>query len=278
MGTPLVRHLSGQGVDIHVLTRKPDDAELPEGVTAVAGDLLNIEAMRRALQPVSTLFLLVPVTPHELTQTLLMLNLAKEAGIERVVYLSVYGVREYTNVPHCAAKHAAELMIEQLGIPATILRPNSFMQNDLMIRGAIQRAGLYAFPIGSKGVSSIDVRDIAEVAATAILRRERSAGPLPTEIINLVGPDVLTGKASAAIWSNALKRPITYGGDDTLAFERQVAKHVPDWNAMDLRLMLDRFQKDGLRASAADVDIMTSLLGKTPRRYADFVAETCVNW
>ena len=166
-----------------------------------------------------------------------------------------------------------------LGIPATILRPNCFMQNDAMFfKDALLGPGLYPFPIGEKGVSMVDVKDIAEVAAGALLQRERSLQKLPNEIINLVGPDALTGSSIAKIWSELLKKQVTYTGSDTPSFEARLANHAPGWMAMDMRLMLDRFCTDGMAATSADVEKMTQLLGRRPRSYADFAAETLVQW
>ena len=101
---------------------------------------------------------------------------------------------------------------------------------------------------------------------------------MPTEVVNVVGPEALTGADIAAIWSRVLARPIPYTGGDTRAFEQQLAQHGPAWMAMDMRLMLDRFQRDGMRGTAADVAEMTRRLGKAPRSYAAFAAETLVQW
>ncbi|NEL80782.1 MAG: NmrA family NAD(P)-binding protein, partial [Xanthomonas perforans] len=97
-------------------------------------DLTDVASMRAALSSVRTLFLLNAVTPDEVTQALIALNLAKEAGIERIVYLSVIHADRYTNVPHFTGKHTVERMIESLDIAATILRPAYFMQNEAMIQ------------------------------------------------------------------------------------------------------------------------------------------------
>jgi uncharacterized protein YbjT (DUF2867 family) len=235
--------------------------------------------MRIALDGVSTLFLLNAVSPQELTQALLTLSLAREAGIRRVVYFSVFNGEKFSDVPHFASKHAVERMIEQTGIPATILRPNCFMQNDAQFfRNALMGPGIYPFPIGEKGVSMVDVRDIAEIAAGALIRREQAADPMPSEIINLVGPEVLTGPSIAQIWSELLGKPVSYGGSATSAFEAQLAHHAPGWMAMDMRLMLDRFCSDGMAGSSDDVAQMTLLLGRQPRSYSGFAAETLAQW
>ncbi len=60
-------------------------------------------------------------------------------------------------------------MIHKSGLPATILRPNYFSQND---REFVAKKEAYRMPIGSVGVSMVDIRDIAEVAAVYLLERE----------------------------------------------------------------------------------------------------------
>ncbi|MGO6908544.1 hypothetical protein ACCS96_51720, partial [Rhizobium ruizarguesonis] len=80
----------------------------------------------------------------------------------------------------------------------------------------------------------IDVRDIAEIAALELLRREQAAEPLPLDRINLVGPQTLTGTGIAAIWSDVLARPIHYGGDNTEGFEQNLKQFMPGWMAYDI--------------------------------------------
>ncbi len=279
IGAVLVQELVRRGVAVSALTRDPAKARFPAGVVPVAGDMLDVAAMRKALGGVTTLFLLNAVSPQELTEAVLTLNLAREAGIERVVYFSVFNGERFTNVPHFATKHAVERMIAQMGIPATILRPNCFMQNDArFFRDALMGPGLYPFPIGEVGVSMVDVRDIAEIAATALLRREHSSVPLPGETINLVGPEALTGPGIAGIWSRLLGKPVTYAGSDTASFEARLAHHAPGWMAMDMRLMLDRFCADGMAARPGDVERMMELLGRKPISYADFAMATLAGW
>ncbi len=278
VGSHVLQNLSGQGVVVHALTRDPDKARFPDGVVPIKGDMLDVGSTRAALKQASTLFLLNAVTPQELTEAILTLNLAREAGIQRIVYFSVFDSDRFTNVPHLVAKHNVERMIEELGIPATILRANCFMQNDVMLKDPLLGNGVYPFPIGASGVSMVDVRDIAEVATIAILRRERSTEPLPHEVINLVGPNVLTGAGNAAIWADVLKKPITYSGDDLAMYEQQVGQYAPNWMAMDLRLMLDHFQRNGLIAAPGDVDLLTNLLGRPLRSYVEFAKETLARW
>ena len=273
VGRQVVHQLVNRGADVRVLVRDPSKANFPAGVNVVQGDLLDVDALRLAFQGVSTLFLLNAVVPDEFTQALVSLNLARQAGIDRVVYLSVIHSDRYLNVPHFAGKFGVERMLEQMGFGATILRPAYFMDNEHTIKDVVTGYGVYPMPIGSKGLAMIDARDIGEIAAIELLRRERASGPLPLERINLVGPDTLTGEAVAAIWSDVLNRPITYGGDDTAGFEKNLRNFMPGWMAYDMRLMSERFLTEGMVPEAGDVERLAKLLGRPLRTYRDFAAE-----
>ena len=61
-------------------------------------------------------------------------------------------------------------MIEHLDLPATILRPAYFIQNDLSPKESLLSFGVYGMPIGSKGISMVDIRDIGEAAAIELVR------------------------------------------------------------------------------------------------------------
>ncbi|AWN52874.1 NmrA/HSCARG family protein [Methylobacterium sp. 17Sr1-1] len=270
VGRHVVRQLARRGADIRALVRDPAKADLPTGVAVAQGDLLDVDAMRGALSGVSTLFLLNAVVPDEFTQALVALNLAREAGVARVVYLSVIHSDLFVNVPHFAGKYGVERMIEAMGFEATILRPAYFIDNDRTVTDVVLKHGVYPMPLGHKGLAMVDAGDIGEVAALELIRRERSAGPLLR--LNVVGPDTLTGPDVAGIWSEALGRPIAYAGDDTAAFERSLRAFMPPWMAFDMRLMSERFRTDGMIPEPGDRERLTALLGRPLRAYRDFAA------
>jgi uncharacterized protein YbjT (DUF2867 family) len=267
-----------ESAPIRALTRSPETASFPEGVAAVAGDLLDVDAMRAALDGVDTLFLLSAVTAEELTATLLTLNAAREHGIKGIVYLSVYQAEKGVEVPHFSAKHAAEQVIVQLDLPATILRCSYFAQNDIGAREALLQGGVYPMPLGKVGVSIVDVRDIAEVAALELIRRAEAPGPVPLEVYDLVGPDALTGPAIAQIWSDLLDRPVSYAGNDLGPFTQMMRSFAPAYFAEDMRHMMARIQKDGLIATPVGLQHLTDRLGRPPRAYRDFAAELVRQW
>lgn len=272
VGRHVVDQLVRRGAPVRVLTRDPAKADFPEGVEVAQGDLLDLDALRSALAGVSTLFLLNAVTGDEFTQAIITLNIAREMGIDRIVYLSVFDADRAVNVPHFAVKRGAERMLEQMGFGATILRPTYFIDNEAMVKDVIVDHGVYPMPIGSKGLAMVDARDIAEVAAIELIRRHEADGPLPIETINLVGPQTLTGERVAAIWSDILGRPIAYGGDDPSGFEQNMAGSMPAWMAYEMRLMAERYVDHGMIPHDGDLERLTTMLGRPLHDYRETAA------
>jgi uncharacterized protein YbjT (DUF2867 family) len=273
VGRQVVQQLVTRGADVRVLVRDPSKADFPSSVEIVKGDLLDIDSLRSAFKGVRTLFLLNAVAGDEFTQALITLNIARESGVERLVYLSVLHSDRFVNVPHFAVKLGAERMIEQMGFSATILRPSYFIDNEHMVKDVIFQHGVYPMPVGGKGVAMVDARDIAEVAAIELIRRDQAPGKLPIDTINLVGPDTLTGAGVAAIWSEVLGRPVVYGGDDPTGFEQNLATFMPKWMAYEMRLMAERYVSDGMIPEAGDVERLTGILGRPLHSYRNFALE-----
>ncbi len=278
VGSLVVEGLVTAGVPVRALTRSPEGGYFPDGVTPVRGDLLDVDALRAALTGVSTIFVLSAVVAEELTATLLTLDLAREAGVKGIVYLSVYRGGDFSDVAHLNAKFAAERMIEQADLPATVLRPTYFAQNDAALKDALVGGGIYPTPLGHVGVSIVDVSDVADAAVIELLRREREETVLPRVVYDLVGPDVWTGPALAQIWSEALGKTVGYRGDDLDGPEKQMRQFLPAWYAFEIRQMLARFQADGAVATEEGLADLQALLGRVPRSYRDFATETAHQW
>ncbi len=269
IGTQVVAQIARRGVEVHALIHEAE-AKRDDNVIPVKGDTTDMESMRKAMSGITTLFLLNPVVIDELSRALLMLDLAQEAGIERVVYFSMFNADTFLDCPHACAKYAAELMIRKFEIPTTILRPNYFFQNDAPAAKTQQ----LPMPIGSLGTSMADARDIGEVAAIELIKRDRSPVPLPTEIVEIHGPDVITAQSAVRTWTEALGKEVTYPGDDLRAFEEKFTKMSSSATAYDVAGMFRGFQRDGMVAPSGSSDRIAAMLGRPMRTYKAFAEET----
>ncbi len=272
VGSEVVKELLKRNVQVDVFVRK-QDARVPEGARAVTGDLLDPASVEKALGGVDKLYLLNAVTPDELTQGLIVYDLAKKMKLKQVVYHSVFRAEHFKDVPHFASKVALESAIHGFNLPFTIIRPNYFNQNDLSLKDPLMKAGIYPMPLGPVGVSPVDVRDIAEASAIALTTEGHNG-----KTYNLNGPDVISGDAAATIWSKALGKEIKYAGHDMDAFEKQMRERAPAWSAFDIRMMFQGYIERGFTAEESDLATLTKLLGHSPRKYADFANETARAW
>jgi len=272
IGSELLKELVTRKASVRALVRKAD-ASLPPGVEPVVGDLLDPVSFEKALVGIDKLFLLNGVVADELTQGLIAFGLAKKHKLQHIVYNSVFRAEHFKDVPHFASKVAIENAMKEFDVPFTILRPNYFYQNDLTLKSVLTEFGVYPMPLGTPGLSAVDVRDIAEAAAIVL-----TTDGHPGKTYNLVGPDVLSGPKVASIWSAALGKTIQYPGEHMDAFEEQLRTQAPSWAAYDFRMMMQGYLERGFAATAEDVATLTNLLGHAPRRYVDFANEAAQIW
>lgn len=274
VGSSVVDRLVEKFGDVRVASRSEERlGDLPDGAEGVVGDMEDPTTYHRMFDGVDRLFLLNPVSMTELHQGLAALNEAGRAGVERIVYLSVQQVEKGPHIPHFASKIAVESALEGCGIPHTVLRPSNFYQNDLWFREAIVEHGVYPQPLGSIGVSQVDVRDIADAAVRAL-----TESGYQDATYALVGPHAQTGEDCARVWAEALDRDVRYAGDDLETWREQALETLPAWMVYDFELMYEMFQTEGLAASQHELESTRSILGRPPRSYESFVREVASEW
>jgi Predicted nucleoside-diphosphate-sugar epimerases len=274
VGGAVVTELLKRGAEVRVLARKqPEAGKLQAGVEVAIGDLLDPVSVEQALQGVDKLFLLNAVVTDELTQALIAYGVAKRIGIKHVTYLSVFKVDQFRDVPHFASKLAVENALREFGVPYTILRSGYYIQNDLSLKGALTGAGIYPMPIGTAGIAAADVRDIAEAAAISLTEDGHDG-----QTYDIVSPTTITGPGNAALWSKVLDMEIKYTGHNFDQWEQGMRTSLPSWSAFDLRMMFQGYFDRGFESTATEVARLTKLLGRAPRSYENFAAQTAAMW
>ena len=270
-GGALARRLAARGANARIVTSRADYAATGEAVLPlVYGDLRRPETLARAFDGVDRLFLVTPVGPDETDVGMAAIDSAEAAGIAKIVYVAIMALEAMADIPHFAAKVPLRRRLMADG-RHTVLEPNFFFQNDLMILDAIRYGGLYPMPVGGAGVQAVDVEDVA-AAAEAALFADRWTG----EGVPLAGPDLLTGPEMAGIWAEALGRPVAYPGDALDPWIEGMKQHMPlnPWLENDLRVMMDVTQRRGCPATPQDRAATEAILGRTPTAYRAFVERT----
>lgn len=275
VGSEVTHALVEQGVDTRVMSRK---GYLPKGlppgtIEAVQGDLEKPGTLAKAFEGASAMFLVNALSQSETAQGLAAVQAAQQAGLDKIVYMSVMMPKGSEAIPHFATKIPVEQAVRESGLKWTILRPSEFFQNDFRLKDAIVAQGVYPTPIGAKGVTRVDVRDIADGAVKALLDDGHQGRIYP-----LNGPRAWTGADTAQIYGEHLGRAVAYGGDDLEAWGKHVSAFLPEWLVRDLKVMYQFFQDHGLQAKPEELESQRQLLGHDPRAFETFVWELARGW
>ena len=168
IGRVLVRQLSETGEQVRVLLRSsPNSPRLPRGVPVeVAVVSLNDErGVHAALRGVDQIYHLASAGSQgrrgnllntDIEGTRVLAQVAKDAGIQRLIYLSHIGADRASAFPIQKAKGIAEEHIRRSGVPYTIIRssivfgPEDRFTNNL---ARLLRGVPVFFPIPSDGRS-----------------------------------------------------------------------------------------------------------------------------
>lgn len=169
-------------------------------------DIADTASLDAAFSGVKKAFVLVPVHPNMLELGCQTIDAAKRANIEYIVRCSAMGAAPDATI--LLNWHAQiDDYLKESGIPHTLIRPNSFMQNFITFNGyEIKTQNSIYLPLGDSKVSWIDVRDIATFTTQCFIESAGHIGKTYT----LTGPEALSVEECATLLSAGIGRAITY--------------------------------------------------------------------
>jgi uncharacterized protein YbjT (DUF2867 family) len=131
---------------------------------------------------------------------------ARAADVQSFVYTSVNGAAQSSGLPVLESKREIEAYITDLGLPTTVIRPTSFMENYARPKvGLVQNGKLATALRPDVGQQLIALRDIAAFAVLAFEDPATFVG----RRIELAGDDLTPPQIADAI-SRAVGRTIPY--------------------------------------------------------------------
>jgi uncharacterized protein YbjT (DUF2867 family) len=205
VGTQVITALQAQGVLVRAADLNPQDIgqRFGESVDAVRFDFGMPETFATAVKGVKGMFLMRPPQISDVQRLMFpVIDAAREAGVEQVVFLSLIGIENNRQVPH----YKVELYLRDSGMDWTFLRSSFFMQNlNTTHRAEIKERNEIFVPVGSGKTSFIDARDIGAVAALALTEEGHA-----NQAYELTGPQALDYYEVADLFSHVLGRSIVY--------------------------------------------------------------------
>jgi uncharacterized protein YbjT (DUF2867 family) len=200
--------LREHGHRVRAMVRKLDaraDKLRNMGADVVVADMLDIIAVRAAMQGCSVVYFTMSISPTYLEAAANVAVTAKSLGVKAFVNLSQMTVSEMsetetTSSPHQKQHWLAEQMLRWSGLPVVYLRPTAFFDGMFLVQGAkgIRDENVIRLPFADADVG---------VAAAAVL-----ANPEPHigKVYELTGAQSLTMVQYAEEFSRALGRTIQY--------------------------------------------------------------------
>jgi uncharacterized protein YbjT (DUF2867 family) len=236
-------------------------------VEAFVGDFLEPESLAAALEGMGTLLLITPHHPEQVAQATNAIQAARDSGNDpRIVRLSVAQASHEAPTKNCRQHAQIEEELISSGLPYTILRPTTFMQNTLATARTVASEGKIYQPFKDGKLGMIDVRDIGEVAAK-ILTEEGHEGKTYT----LTGPAAISFHDIAEMLSEVLGKEVDYV-PITLekAKEAMLGMGLSEWKVEVLIEYASAHSQGYSNFTTEDVELLT---GHTAASYREFASD-----
>jgi uncharacterized protein YbjT (DUF2867 family) len=270
-GSELVRRLSARGVPVRALvrnasttnaTKAADLAALP-GVEIAEGDMARPETLTAALRGVDRAMVISNSAAEMAEVQEAFIDAAAAAGVGHIVKLS--GIMPEIDSPFRFARMHGEIErhLEGSGVAWTHLRAGEFMHAYFRQVPSIVNRGALFLPMADARIASIDVGDIAEVAADVLTGTGHEG-----KIYPITGPDSLTMAEVAERLSRVTGREIRYvdvSPEDARAASR--ANGVPDYLADGL---VELFAERRKGKESVVWPTVQTVFGRRPTSFEEF--------
>ncbi|MER7081459.1 Uncharacterized conserved protein YbjT, contains NAD(P)-binding and DUF2867 domains [Saccharopolyspora kobensis] len=262
VGRHVVARLRDAGAQVRAVTRNPGTADFPADVEVVAGDLDRPETLEPALAGIERAYLF----PHD--DATAFAELAKKAGVRRIVVLSSASAgieykREHNS--HSHAWHlAVERAVEDSGIACTAIRPGSFASNSLLWADAIRSGSAVRSPYASAAQAPVHEADIAAVAATALLEDGHTGAKY-----TLSGPASITLAEQVRTIGEALGRETSFEELTPEQGRAELLRNLPE----DIVDMLLGYWAEAVDQPEPVLPTVEQVTGRPARTFAQWAAD-----
>ncbi|TPG25599.1 NAD(P)H-binding protein [Mycolicibacterium hodleri] len=200
VGRPLVEGLHAAGVAVRAVTRHPDTAGFPAGVSIV-------DSVGAALPGASAVFLNSRALGEDLVD---VVAAARRHGVKRLVALSALNADDDFSRQPSRLRGDRNKEVEQYAVDSGLqwvsLRPAAFAATVANMWAPQIKAGdTVGGPYATASIAPIVEADIAAVAARAFLTDD-----LVGRKVELTGPQAMTNTELVAVIGEVLDRPLHY--------------------------------------------------------------------
>jgi NAD(P)H dehydrogenase (quinone) len=224
VGGMVARQIAAAGSAQRLLVRDAGRAPHLEKAIPVVCSYADSEAARRALDGTKLLFMVSAAeTEDRVQQHAAFVDAAAAAGVEHVVYTSLYGAAPDATFTLARDHYATEEHIRASGMKYTFLRDNFYL--DFLPRLAGED-GVIRGPAGEGAFAGVAREDIARCALAVL----RDPAIHQGKTYNLTGPEELTLARAAEVITKGTGRTVSFQPETVdEAYASRAPYGVPQW-------------------------------------------------
>src|SRR5678816_410265 len=275
VGRTVTELLLKQGKAVRAMVRNEDEraqALRDMGAEVVAGDLLDLNSMHRAIAGCETMYFGMSVSDAYLAATVNTAAVAKHHGVKAFINmsqmtLSQMSITETTASPQHKLHWLAEQALNWSGLPVVHVRPTVLLEGFFLVvtPDSVRESNQIRLPFGDGKTSPVAVEDVARVLATVLADPQSHIG----KIYHLTGPQSENMHFYAQEYSEALGRTITFQDISVEQWREELLKRgLPVHVVHHLTAMADLHRAG--RFDRISDDVLT-LTGQGPLSVQEFV-------
>ena len=275
IGRTVTGLLLKQGKAVRAMVRNEDErarALRDMGAEVVAGDLLDLDSMHRAIAGCETMYFGMSVSDTYLAATVNAAAVAKHHGVKALINMSQMtlaqmSITETTPSPQHKLHWLAEQALNWSGLPVVHVRPTVLLEGFFLIvtPDSVRESNHIRLPFGEGKTSPVAVEDVARVVAILL------ADPRPHigKIYHLTGPQSENMQFFAREYSKALGRTITFQDIPVEVWRDGLLKRgLPVYLVSHLTTMANLHRAGRYDRTSDDVRMLT---GQMPLSMQEFV-------
>ncbi len=262
IGKEVIKLLKAKNANFVAGTTKGEDIE---GVETVKANFSDNESLKKAMQGISTLFLLLPSHPEVISWGENAINTAKKCGVKHIVRSSGMFANANSDLLIEKLLGITDKYLKESGINYTITGPSSFMQNFSTQMVNDIKNGVTYQAAGDDRISFVDTRDIAAVNVEVLLSPEKYLN----QTLKITGSESLNYEEAINQMNEILGKETKYVAIPNEAAAKTMADmHFPQF-IIDLLISLNNSIKQGNFVETTNT--VEKILGRKPITFKQFI-------
>ena len=217
IGKYITNELLAQGREVKTVTTHPDKPNpFGEKVQAAHYNFNNPEKLTATLEGCETLFNTYWVRfnyrqwsfDQALSNTKILFNCARDAGVKKIVHISVTNPSEEDDLPYYRGKAMQEKALRELGLDYAILRPTLvFGREDILVNNIAWTIRKFPLvPIFGSGEYQVQPVFVADLASLAVVLSQTPG----SQTSDAIGPETFTYEEFLHLIAREINRKVHF--------------------------------------------------------------------